>query len=109
MCTPLVVALGGRSPAGIHRGGVCGAGFLDEADAAALAEAERAGPHSNLSPAMAAAHSTHAFKKLASTAVKEFCDSEDYDEVARILSVRRPNFPLLPPKSSKIPNHFRVC
>lgn len=60
----------------------------------ALAEAERAGPHANLSPAMAAAHSTHAFKKAASAAVKEFCDSEDYDEVARILSVRTPKPPL---------------
>lgn len=64
------------------------AGFLDKEDAAALAEAERDGPQSNLSPATTAAHSTHAFKKLASVAVKEFCDSEDYDEVARILSVR---------------------
>lgn len=69
------------------------AGFLDEEDAAALAEAERAGPQSNLSPAMAAAHSTHAFKKVAIAAVKEFCDSEDYDEVARILSVRTCSHP----------------
>ena len=44
---------------------------------------------------MAAAHSTHAFKKAASAAVKEFCDSEDYDEVARILSVRAPENPPL--------------
>jgi MA3 domain len=64
------------------------AGVLEASDAAALAAVERAGPHSNLSPALAAAHSTHAFKATARAAVREFFDSADYDEVASILQVR---------------------